>query len=226
MFAKRIGLLAAAIAALSVHPALAQKQYGPGTSDTEIQIGQTIAYSGPASAYGTLGKVEAAYFKWLNDAKGGINGRKIIFISRDDAYSPPKAVENARSLVEGDEVALIFGVLGTPLATPGSGIVGPGQSVALKAASGAAVHFTTNGSTPTSASPLYSSPIAATQGLTIKAIAVEDDWTSSTVLAATYVVDSTPPVISTMLTPTAAFVARAERRRFTTEAQRAQSFFI
>ena len=62
-----------------------------------------------------LGKAEAAYFKWLNDTKGGINGRKITFISRDDAYSPPKAVENVRSLVEGDEVALIFGVLGTPL---------------------------------------------------------------------------------------------------------------
>jgi branched-chain amino acid transport system substrate-binding protein len=100
---------------LLAQPALAQKQYGPGTSDTEIKVGQTIAYSGPASAYGTLGKVEAAYFKWLNDTKGGINGRKINFISRDDAYSPPKAVENVRSLVEGDEVALIFGVLGTPL---------------------------------------------------------------------------------------------------------------
>ena len=71
--------------------------------------------AGPASAYGTLGKVEAAYFKWLNETKGGINGRKITFISRDDAYSPPKAVENVRSLVEGDEVALVFGVLGTPL---------------------------------------------------------------------------------------------------------------
>ena len=106
-----------AVAALSLlaSPALAQKQYGPGTSDTEIKVGQTIAYSGPASAYGVLGKVEAAYFKWLNDTKGGINGRKITFISRDDGYSPPKAVENVRSLVEGDEVALVFGVLGTPL---------------------------------------------------------------------------------------------------------------
>src|SRR3954467_2551334 len=114
MFVRKVGLLGLALAMLLAPPALAQKQYGPGTSDTEIKIGQTIAYSGPASAYGTLGKVEAAYFKWLND-KGGINGRKITFISRDDAYSPPKAVENVRSLVEGDEVALIFGVLGTPL---------------------------------------------------------------------------------------------------------------
>src|SRR5580698_8756796 len=115
MFVRRLALSGAVVAALSVQPALAQKQYGPGVSDTEIKIGQTIAYSGPASAYGTLGKVEAAYFKWLNEAKGGINGRKITFISRDDGYSPPKAVENARSLVEGDEVALMFGVLGTPL---------------------------------------------------------------------------------------------------------------
>ena len=106
---------AAAALTLLASPALAQKQYGPGVSDTEIKVGQTIAYSGPASAYGILGKVEDAYFKWLNDTKGGINGRKINFISRDDGYSPPKAVENVRSLVEGDEVAVIFGVLGTPL---------------------------------------------------------------------------------------------------------------
>jgi branched-chain amino acid transport system substrate-binding protein len=115
MFIGKLALSGAVIAAVSAQPALAQKQYGPGTSDTEIRIGQTIAYSGPASAYGTLGKVEAAYFKWLNETKGGINGRKITFISRDDGYSPPKAVENVRSLVESDEVALIFGVLGTPL---------------------------------------------------------------------------------------------------------------
>src|SRR3984893_18329241 len=115
MFVHRITLLSVTMAALVATPALAQKQYGPGVSDTEIKIGQTIAYSGPASAYGTLGKVEAAYFKWLNEAKGGINGRKITFISRHDGYSPPKAVENVRSLVEGDEVALVFGVLGTPL---------------------------------------------------------------------------------------------------------------
>ncbi|MDB5521170.1 MAG: Amino acid/amide transporter substrate-binding protein family [Tardiphaga sp.] len=115
MSARTILLFGVAATLLSAAPASAQKQYGPGTSDTEIKIGQTIAYSGPASAYGILGKAEAAYFKYLNDTKGGINGRKITFISRDDAYSPPKAVENVRSLVEGDEVALIFGVLGTPL---------------------------------------------------------------------------------------------------------------
>ena len=86
----------------------------PGISPTEIRIGQTIAYSGPASAYGVLGKAEAAYFDSLNK-KGGINGRKIKFISYDDAYSPPKAVENARKLVEEDDVALMFGMLGTPL---------------------------------------------------------------------------------------------------------------
>src|SRR6202012_4110632 len=107
-------IFAAAALTLLASPALAQKQYGPGVSDTEIKVGQTIAYSGPASAYGIIGKVEVAYFKWLNDTKGGSNGRKINFISRDDGYSPPKAVENVRSLVEGDEVALVFGVLGTP----------------------------------------------------------------------------------------------------------------
>jgi branched-chain amino acid transport system substrate-binding protein len=96
--------------------AIAQPKYGPGTSATEIKVGQTIAYSGPASAYGQLGRVEDAYFKWLN-AKGGINGRKITFISLDDGYSPPKAVENARKLVESDQVAVVFNVLGTPLNT-------------------------------------------------------------------------------------------------------------
>jgi len=96
--------------------AVAQPKYGPGTSATEIKVGQTIAYSGPASAYGQLGKVEDAYFKWLN-AKGGIDGRKISFITLDDGYSPPKAVENARKLVESDQVAVVFNVLGTPLNT-------------------------------------------------------------------------------------------------------------
>ena len=107
-----------ALVALSIvsTSAIAQPKYGPGTSATEIKIGQTIAYSGPASAYGQLGKAEDAYFKWLN-AKGGINGRKINFISLDDGYSPPKAVENARKLVESDQVAVVFNVLGTPLNT-------------------------------------------------------------------------------------------------------------
>ncbi|KQP08922.1 ABC transporter substrate-binding protein [Pseudorhodoferax sp. Leaf265] len=88
------------------------KKYGPGTSDTEIRIGQTLPYSGPASAYAQLGRAEAAHFKSLND-NGGINGRKIVFLSLDDGYAPPKAVELTRKLVEQDEVALIFGVLGT-----------------------------------------------------------------------------------------------------------------
>jgi branched-chain amino acid transport system substrate-binding protein len=93
-------------------PALAQKKYDPGATDTEIKIGQTMPYSGPASAYGTIGKVEAAYFKKIND-EGGINGRKINLISLDDAYSPPKTVEMVRRLVEQDDVLLLFQSLGT-----------------------------------------------------------------------------------------------------------------
>jgi len=93
--------------------AMAQKKYDPGASDTSIRIGQTMPYSGPASAYGTIGKVEAAYFKMIND-QGGINGRKIDFISLDDGYAPPKAVEMVRRLVEQDQVLMIFNMLGTP----------------------------------------------------------------------------------------------------------------
>jgi len=93
--------------------ALAQKKYDPGATDTEIKIGNIMPYSGPASAYGVIGKTEAAYFKKIN-AEGGINGRKINFISYDDAYSPPKTVEQARKLVESDEVLFIFNSLGTP----------------------------------------------------------------------------------------------------------------
>src|SRR6202790_3706729 len=92
--------------------ALSQKKYDTGATDTEIKIGNIMPYSGPASAYGVIGKTEAAYFKKIN-AEGGINGRKIKFISYDDAYSPPKTVEQARKLVESDEVLLIFGPLGT-----------------------------------------------------------------------------------------------------------------
>ena len=99
--------------ALASAPALAQKKYDPGASDTEIKIGNTMPYSGPASAYGTIGKTEAAYFKKINE-EGGINGRKINFITLDDGYSPPKAVEMARRLVEQDEVLFLFGTLGTP----------------------------------------------------------------------------------------------------------------
>ncbi len=93
--------------------ALAQKKYDTGATDTEIKIGNIMPYSGPASAYGVIGKTEDAYFKKIN-AEGGINGRKINFISYDDAYSPPKAVEQARKLVESDEVLLLFNPLGTP----------------------------------------------------------------------------------------------------------------
>jgi len=103
----------AACTAIALPSALAQKKYDPGASDTEIKVGQTMPYSGPASAYGTIGKVEAAYFKKINE-EGGINGRKINFISVDDGYSPPKAVEMVRRLVEQDEVLLVFQTLGTP----------------------------------------------------------------------------------------------------------------
>src|ERR1700722_14705236 len=102
------GLLSVAIAGA----AHAQKKYDPGASDTEIKIGNINPYSGPASAYGTIGKTIAAYFNKVN-AEGGINGRKINFISYDDGYSPPKAVEQARKLVESDEVLFLFSPLGT-----------------------------------------------------------------------------------------------------------------
>ena len=105
--------LAAFAAALAATAANAQKKYDPGASDTEIRIGNIMPYSGPASSYGVIGKTEAAFFNMIN-AEGGINGRKINFISYDDAYSPPKAIEQARKLVEGDEVLLIFQPLGTP----------------------------------------------------------------------------------------------------------------
>ena len=93
-------------------PASAQKRYDPGATDTEIKIGNINPYSGPASAYGLIGRTIAAYFTKVN-AEGGINGRKINFISHDDGYSPPKTVEQARKLVESDEVLLIFQSLGT-----------------------------------------------------------------------------------------------------------------
>jgi branched-chain amino acid transport system substrate-binding protein len=93
--------------------ALAQKKYDTGATDTEIKIGNIMPYSGPASSYGLIGKTEEAYFKMIND-QGGINGRKINFITYDDGYSPPKAVEQARKLVESDEVLLVFNPLGTP----------------------------------------------------------------------------------------------------------------
>jgi ABC-type branched-subunit amino acid transport system substrate-binding protein len=115
VIANRLAIASTAFAlfALSSSGALAQKKYDSGATDTEIKIGNIMPYSGPASAYGVIGKTEAAYFKKINDA-GGINGRKINFVSYDDAYSPPKAVEQARKLVESDEVLLVFNSLGTP----------------------------------------------------------------------------------------------------------------
>ena len=99
--------------ALSASSASAQKKYDPGATDTEIKIGQTVPFSGPASAYATIGKAQAAYFNMIN-AQGGVNGRKINLIQYDDAYSPPKAVEQVRKLVESDEVLLTFQIIGTP----------------------------------------------------------------------------------------------------------------
>src|SRR6201985_2744779 len=112
---RKLPLLAAAAAfsLLATQSALAQKKYDTGASDTEIKIGNVEAYSGPASAYGMIGKTEEAYFKMIND-QGGINGRKINWISYDDGYSPPKTVEQTRKLIESDEVLLIFNALGTP----------------------------------------------------------------------------------------------------------------
>ena len=105
--------IASAFSIVLTANAQAQKKYDHGASDTEIKIGNIMPYSGPASAYATIGKTEAAYFNKLN-SEGGINGRKINFISYDDTYSPPKTVEQARKLVESDEVLLIFNPLGTP----------------------------------------------------------------------------------------------------------------
>jgi branched-chain amino acid transport system substrate-binding protein len=107
--------LGAAVAAFvfTSGSALAQKKYDTGATDTEVKIGNIVPYSGPASAYGIIGKSEEAYFKMINE-NGGINGRKIKFISYDDAYSPPKAVEQVRKLVESDEVLVVFNALGTP----------------------------------------------------------------------------------------------------------------
>jgi branched-chain amino acid transport system substrate-binding protein len=118
MHNKKLTLLAAATAftVLATQGAFAQKKYDTGATDTEIKIGNTEAYSGPASAYGIIGKTEEAYFKMIND-EGGINGRKINWISYDDGYSPPKTVEQIRQLIESDEVLFVFNALGTPTQT-------------------------------------------------------------------------------------------------------------
>ncbi|MFT4121558.1 ABC transporter substrate-binding protein [Bradyrhizobium sp.] len=115
---RKLSLLAAAAALMlfTAQGAYAQKKYDTGASDTEIKIGNVEAYSGPASAYGVIGKTEEAYFKMINE-QGGINGRKINFISYDDGYSPPKTVEQIRKLIESDEVFLVFNALGTPTQT-------------------------------------------------------------------------------------------------------------
>lgn len=107
-----LAITAAALLAASFSAHAAEKKYDPGVTDTEIKIGQTMPYSGPASAYGTVGRLETAYFAMIN-AQGGVNGRKINLISLDDSYSPPKAVEQTRRLVEQDEVLAIVGQLGT-----------------------------------------------------------------------------------------------------------------
>jgi branched-chain amino acid transport system substrate-binding protein len=109
-----LGLAAASVMALalSISSAHAQKTYDTGATDAEIKVGQTVPFSGPASAYATVGKAQAAYMKMIND-QGGVNGRKINLIQYDDAYSPPKTVEQVRKLVDGDEVLLTFQIIGT-----------------------------------------------------------------------------------------------------------------
>ena len=134
----RLAALAAALAltVLSPSAASAQKKYDTGASDSEIRIGNIMPYSGPASAFGVIGKTEEAYFRKIN-AEGGINGRRINFISYDDGYSPPKTVEQARKLVEGDEVLLVFNTLGTPSNTAIQKYLNQKQVPQLFVASGA-----------------------------------------------------------------------------------------
>jgi branched-chain amino acid transport system substrate-binding protein len=110
---RQFWLLVSSVLVLAASSALAEKKYGPGATDTEIKIGQTFPYSGPLSAYSTMSRTEAAVFAKQN-AEGGINGRKIVFISLDDSYSPPKTVEQTRRLVEQEQVLLLFNPLGTP----------------------------------------------------------------------------------------------------------------
>src|SRR5215469_814219 len=100
-------LIILSVAAVSANPSVAQKNYAPGVTDTEIKVGQTMPYSGPASAWGAVGRAELAYFKMIND-HGGVKGRRIKLISLDDNFSPPKTVEQTRKLIEEEGVALIF----------------------------------------------------------------------------------------------------------------------
>ena len=113
MFLLRLMLVAALAEAIAPHPKAAESQSTPGVSDIQIKIGQTIPYSGPASSFATIGRTQAAFYRMINDT-GGVNGRKIDFITLDDGYSPPKTVEQTRRLVEQDQVFGIFGSLGTP----------------------------------------------------------------------------------------------------------------
>src|SRR5437588_12626544 len=122
--------------ALSASPAWAQKKYDTGATDTEIKVGQTNPFSGPASSYATIGKTQAAYMKMIND-QGGVNGRKINLIQYDEAYSPPKAVEQVRKLVESDEVLLTFQLLGTPANAADQKYLNPKKVPQLFAATGA-----------------------------------------------------------------------------------------
>ncbi len=108
-----IAATAAITFAVSASQALAQKKYDTGASDTEIKIGQTVPFSGAYSVYANIGKTQAAYMRMIND-QGGINGRKVKFISYDDGYAPPKTVEMVRKLVEEDKVLFVFQTLGTP----------------------------------------------------------------------------------------------------------------
>src|SRR5271157_387420 len=112
MITRRSFLQSTAAAAFAASAGSARAET-PGVTDTEIKIGQTAPYSGPASSYGVIGRTEAAYFKMINE-QGGVNGRKINFISLDDGYSPPKTVEQVRRLVEDEKVAFLFQTLGTP----------------------------------------------------------------------------------------------------------------
>src|SRR5277367_4867457 len=112
MFTRRSFLQSSAVAVFAASTGSARADNAPGVTDTEIKIGQTMPYSGPASAYGVIGRTESAYFKMIND-QGGINSRKINLISLDDAYSPPRTVEQVRRLVEDEKVAFTFQTLGT-----------------------------------------------------------------------------------------------------------------
>ena len=129
-------VFAAGIVLLVSKPTSAAGQYGPGVSDTEIKIGNTMPYSGSDSAMGVIGKSEAAYFAMINK-QGGVNGRKISFISRDDGYSPPKTVEQVRRLVEEDQVLLLFSTLGTPPNTAIQGYLNDNKVPHLFIATGA-----------------------------------------------------------------------------------------